>query len=306
MILLLFGFWCSAVLLAWAYVGYPLFAATGLARVLRQPRRSAGAPTGCVLLVPAHNEQEVIEAKIRNGLALAWAGDGRLDVVVVSDGSTDRTEELARRYASQTDRVRLIVCPQRRGKNAALNAAVAELDPPPDCLLLFTDANAIFDTGAASELARVLEGGAACAIGKLTFVDAATDTARAEGLYWRYENWIKRSEGAVGRAIAANGAILAARRRDVPELPSGVPNDWWIPLTLLARDRRVEYAPAAEAVEAAPQRKGEEFSRKVRMANRQMTGVLRIWRDLDAATRFQVVSHKLLRWLGLPLILIAT
>lgn len=292
----------ALLLLGWAYAGYPLFTWMGGARLFAAPRDSRRPLGGSWLLVSAYNEAAVIAGKLENSLRLDHDGD--LQVVVVSDGSTDGTDELVEQFATRDRRVRLVRVEGRKGKNHALNVALAQLAPAEEDVVVFSDANSLYRRDALRHLRECLASGAVCAVGKLAFADASTGTARAEGLYWRYENLLKAAESAAGRLLVANGAIFAARAGDVPRLPLGIGNDFWIPVTLLGAGRSIRYEPRAVALEMAPQHGREEFRRKLRMANRSMGGVMQAWPLVDTATRFQLVSHKVLRWLGLPLYLL--
>ena len=284
--------------LIWAYLGYPLVVASPAGRLLSTPRPRA-APVGrSWLLISAYDEEAVLERKLENSLALL---DDALRVVVVSDGSTDGTDAIARDFAARDGRVQLVRVEGRMGKNHALNEALARLAIDPHDVVIFSDANAMYAPDAVIHLREALAAGAACAVGRLVFVDETTGTARAEGLYWRYENGIKVAEGRLGRLLVANGAIFATRAGDVPELPLGVGTDFWIPVVLLGRGLPVVYRKDAVAREAAPARGREEFHRKVRMANRSMSGTMALWGGVDRCTRLQLMSHKVLRWLGLPL-----
>lgn len=289
----------ALLLLGWAYAGYPLFTWLLGSRFFARPTDSGLPVAKSWLLISAYNEEAVIASKLENALQIEHDDD--LEVVVVSDGSTDGTDAIVQGFAARHPRVRLVQVEGRLGKNHALNVALARLEPAGDDVIVFSDANSLYRREAVRRLRENLSQGAACAVGKLSFMDASTGTARAEGLYWRYENFLKRAEGAAGRLLVGNGAIFAARACDVPRLPLGIGNDFWIPVMLLGAGRAVTYEPEAVAVEMAPQHGSEEFRRKLRMANRSMGGVLRAWPGIDGTTRFQLVSHKVLRWLGLPL-----
>jgi glycosyltransferase involved in cell wall biosynthesis len=295
-------FFAAILPLLWAYVGYPLAVAV-LGRLLPRPAASSRPLGDSWLLISAYNEESMIRRKLENALELDPCG--RMHVVVVSDGSTDATDGIAAAFAARHARFSLLRVEGRGGKNHALNEALERLSPGENDVIVFSDANALYQPEAIRYLRNALRDGAACAVGQLRFVDGSTGTARAEGLYWRYENFVKAAEGRVGRSLVANGAIFAARAADVPQLPLGVGNDFWVPVVLLGEGKAVTYEPRALALEAAPQHSSEEFQRKLRMANRSMGGTLRAWTRLDAGTRFQLVSHKVIRWLGLPLYAVA-
>lgn len=292
-------FWTASLLVLYAYLGYPLLIRNAGSWLLKRPRPVEPQVGGTILLISAYNEEGVIGAKLDNAVDLAPED---MRIVVVSDGSTDGTDDIVREAARANPRIELVRIEGRCGKNHALNEALSHLHPEPDTVIVFTDANATFASDAIELLRTRLQEGAVCAVGRLEFTEAVTGTARAEGLYWRYENWLKRREGRLGRLPIANGAIFAARARDIPHLPSEVGNDFWIPIVALGSGRPVVYEPRAVASEPAPAEDAEEFGRKLRMGNRQMRGVIECWKHLDRTTRFQLVSHKVLRWLGIPLL----
>jgi glycosyltransferase involved in cell wall biosynthesis len=256
-----------------------------------------------LLLISAYDEERVIQWKVENSIALE--GCGEFPIVVVSDGSTDRTDEIVRQMAARNQRIQLLRVEGRLGKNHALNEALARLQPAAATVVVFSDANAHYEPDALLRLRETLASGATCAVGQLRFVDETTGTARAEGLYWRYENALRVAEGRLGRVSMANGAIFAARAGDVPVFPLDIGNDFWITAILLGKGKAVTYQTDALAQEPAPAASREEFRRKQRMGSQGMWGVIQVWREIDLATRFQLVSHKVLRWLGIPLLAIA-
>ena len=291
---------CAALaLLVYAYIGYPLLVAWGPRGLWRRPRINPIPVIGRVVLCAAYNEERTIRRMIEHALS-AEPGDTR--VIVVSDASTDRTDEIVAALARDDGRVRLLRAAERGGKNRALNLALRDLAATPDVAVVFTDANAVLDRQALIRLVNGLNAGATCVVGQLVFTDAATATARAEGLYWRYENAIKRGEGRLARLTVANGAIFALRAGDCGEIPPGIGNDLYLPLAVLGAGRQVVFDEAALAYEPATLRRGEEFSRKRRMANRQIQGTVTLWPRLDWPTRIQFISHKVIRWFGIPLL----
>ena len=185
-------FWGSAAALAWTHVGYPL--ATGaLARArARRVAKDTTAEPSVVVIVAAHNEETVIERRLANLLALDYPHD-RLEVVVASDASSDRTNELVEAVALRAPRVRLLDCP-RGGKVAAQDRAVRETTSD---VVAFSDANATWAPDALRRLvANLADPEVAYVCGRLRLEDAAG--SNREGLYWRYELWLREQESRLG------------------------------------------------------------------------------------------------------------
>jgi cellulose synthase/poly-beta-1,6-N-acetylglucosamine synthase-like glycosyltransferase len=201
-------FWVSVALLVYAQAGYALLVALA-ARLLPQrpaPPRAAAARPFVSLIVPAHDEELVVAAKVANARALVWPRE-RLEVVVCSDGSADQTVGRAR--AAGAD---LVLDLPRVGKVRALDAGV---DAARGELLAFSDANSSWDTTALASLVAAFddpEVGYAC--GRMRFVQAANGPSadNQEGLYWRYETAVRSAESRIASVTAGNGGIYAVRR----------------------------------------------------------------------------------------------
>jgi cellulose synthase/poly-beta-1,6-N-acetylglucosamine synthase-like glycosyltransferase len=266
-------FWIPVALLAWTQVGYGLFLAA-LRRVLRRGPRIAGPEGGTpmvALIVAAYREEAVIAAKVANALALDWPRD-RLRVIVAVDGGADEgadaTAERAR--AAGADHVLEL---SRLGKYRAQDAAVrAALDRSPGAdgdvagadLLAFSDANAIWERDALRRLAAAFsdsEVGYAC--GQVRFVhDPGTNQ---EGLYWRYDMWLRRHESALASVTAGNGAIYAIRPDAYARLDPTMGHDLALPFQVVKQGRRAVYAPDAVATEKMVPTLEGEWARKRRM-----------------------------------------
>jgi len=216
--LLVAAFLACAAVVGFAYAGYPVVVWL-LSRAFGRPPvpppvESADLPS-VSLLVVAHNEAGDIDARVRNALALRYP-PGKLEVVVASDGSTDGTNEIVAGYADRG--VRLLAFPENRGKAAALDAAVGHLTGD---VVVLSDANTQMDPGAVRQLAAWFADptvGVVC--GKLVLTDPATG-CNADGLYWRYETFLKQCEGRLGALLGCNGAIYAVRRSGFPRVPAG-------------------------------------------------------------------------------------
>ena len=285
-------FWASAGGLAWTHVGYPLAAgALARVRVRRIAKDSLHEPSVSVI-VAAHNEEPVIERRLENLLALDYPGN-RLEIVVASDASTDRTNELVQAVADREPRVRLIHCP-RGGKVAAQDRAVR--DSATD-VVAFSDANATWAPDALRRLVSDLadpDVGYVC--GRLRLEDAAG--SNREGLYWRYELWLREQESRLGSVTGGNGSIYAVKRADYVEVDPRWGHDLALPYRMVQAGRRAVYEPAALAFERPTPTNETEYARKVRMFEHCWEITLRgsMLRRLPPGYLVSVVSHRLLRY----------
>src|SRR5215213_2827003 len=281
-------FWLSLVALLWTHALYPLAAAL-LARVrTRRVRKAAIEPTVTVI-VAAYNEEPVIERRLENLLALDYPAD-RLQIVVTSDASTDRTHELVARFG---DRVRLIVNP-RGGKVAAQNRAVRETSAE---IVAFSDANATWAPDALRELvANFADPDVAYVCGRLVL--EAADGSNKEGVYWRYELAQREAESRLGSITGGNGSIYAVRRSDYVEVDPKWGHDLSLPYRMVQAGRRAVYEPAAKAFERPTPSNETEYRRKVRMFEHCWEITLRgsMFRRLPPGYLVEIISHRLLRY----------
>jgi len=284
-------FWTSLGLIVWTHVGYPL--ATGLlARLRPHPVAKAQIEPSVVLIVAAHNEDTVIRRRIENLLELDYPPE-KLELVVASDGSTDRSNEIVQEIAAREPRVHLLDC-ERGGKTLAQNRAVRETESE---LLAFTDANTEWQPDA---LRRLVENFAdedvAYVSGKLQLT--ASDGTNREGLYWRYELWLRSNESKLGSITAGNGAIYAVRRSDYLEDAAITGHDFALPFRMVQRGRRAVFEPAAVALEKESRDLEDEFGRKVRMITRALRHVYTgsMLHRVPPIYALELFSHRLLRY----------
>ncbi|HEV8248558.1 MAG TPA: glycosyltransferase family 2 protein [Gaiellaceae bacterium] len=299
-------FWLSFGGIVWTHLGYPIAAAL-LARVLRRGVARGAYEPSVTVIVPAHDEEEVIGARIENLLALDYPKE-RLEVLVVSDGSTDGTDEIVRAQGAREPRVRLLALP-RGGKLAALNTAVGHSDRE---VVAFSDANSRWAPDTLRTLVRALaDEDVAYVCGKLVL--ARPDGTNREGAYWRYELWLRESESALGSITGGNGAVYAVRRADYVPNPWG--QDLGLPVESVKRHKRAVYDPDAVAYEKPAASLEDEYGRKVRMFRWAWQHLLRgsLLRGVGPLYGFQLFSHRVLRyasgllhlvWLGSSLVLI--
>lgn len=251
-------FWVSLGLVAFAYAGYPLAMAV-LARLRPRPVRAQAVLPRIDVLLVVHNGLRELPAKLDNLLALDYP-PGQLRVNVVCDGCDDGTERIAR--AADPARVRVFAFAERRGKSACIGNVVPLLDAE---VVLFTDVRQRIDAGAARALAAALADPSVGAASGELVLEAHDGYGRGVDAYWRYEKAIRRMESASGSLVGATGALYAARRELVPEVPGGVVlDDMWIPLGIAAAGYRTVFVPEALAYDRTPDNPAAEERRKRR------------------------------------------
>lgn len=294
-------FWLSVGTLAYAWIGYPFaLAVAGLALSPRRYPTTSWCPRLSVI-VAAHNEAAVIAAKVAGTLAQHYPPD-RLEVIVVSDGSTDGTDDLVR--AHQDPRVRLVRQEPRAGKSAALNRGVAAARGE---ILVFTDANALFAPRALAHLAAPFRDprvGLVSGVGLYAPEGGPVSPgARAAGNgYAWYETLVKRGEGRLGFLAAADGAVYALRRTLHRPLHPREVNDLLHPIQVALAGYTCRFDERAFTVEPPSTDTRAEFRRHVRIIA-QGADLLRTWLlPLARAQRWRAVwtilSHRVLRWTG--------
>lgn len=291
-------FWVCLVVLFYTYVGYPL-----MLRLFAGRKRSASAmgafEPAVTLLVSAYNEEAVIREKLENSLSLDYPAD-RLEVIVISDASDDRTDELVAGFTDS--RVRLLRMPERGGKTAGLNRAVPLARGQ---IVVFSDANAIYDRNAIRAIVSPFADGRVGAVtGEQRYHAAGEGTAgESEGFYWRYEQSIKRLESDVASVVGGDGAIYAIRKELYqPMRPEDI-SDFINPLQIVLAGYRNVYQPDAFAFEHSGDSDLKEFRRKTRIVNQAFRATMQYAQLLNPLRHgifaVQLISHKLLRWLAL-------
>jgi cellulose synthase/poly-beta-1,6-N-acetylglucosamine synthase-like glycosyltransferase len=284
-------FWSSLGALAWTQAGYPV-AAAALARLRGRPVRKREIEPSVTLIVAAHDEEDVIERRLDNLLALDYPRE-KLEIVVASDASTDRTEDLVRAIAEHQACVRLLRCP-RGGKVAAQNRAVRATSGE---ILAFSDANAQWRPDALRKLVRNFADPDVAYVCGGHFYEAADGTNR-EGTYWRFESWLRRNESRLGSITGGIGPIYAVRRDDYVEVDPRFGHDLALPYLMVQRGRRAVFEPEAVAWEKPSRDIEDEYRRKVRMFEHCWLIVLRgrMLRRLGPTYLVEILSHRHLRY----------
>ncbi|MFO7573049.1 MAG: glycosyltransferase family 2 protein [Gaiellaceae bacterium] len=284
-------FWGALGALAWTHAGYPAFMAA-LARLSPRPLSRSDVTPSVALIVSAHDEEAVIRRRLENLLELDYPTE-QLEIVVASDGSTDRTDEIVEELAAREPRVRLLRCP-REGKVAAQHRAVRETESD---ALAFTDANTSWRPDALRLLVRNLadpEVGYVC--GQLRL--ESPEGENLEGLYWRYEVWVREQESRASSITAGNGAIYAVPRGAYVEDDPKFGHDFGFPYLMEQHGRRAVYDSEAVAVERAASETEDEYGRKVRTIARVWGHILtgRVLRPTRPLYALQLLSHRILRY----------
>jgi len=292
-------FWASVGLIAYVYFGYPalLFLLSRWRKVQSPLRRDDFEEPTVSLIIAAHNEEQVIAQKLENSLVLDYARD-KLEIIVVSDGSTDLTPKIVRDYRDQN--VLLVDLPQNVGKACAQNEAVKETSGD---ILLFTDANVSLQQDAIRRLVRHFQDDAVgCVIGRVTYTnEAETGVSQAEGIYWRYELFLRHKESRIGNLVAGSGPIMAVRHCIFESLDPGISEDFVLPMKAAIKGYRTVYEPEAVSEERLFQVTAQDMLKtRIRTTTLDTRSVF-LCRAILNPFRYPLhswglISHKILRW----------
>ncbi|HEX8722809.1 MAG TPA: glycosyltransferase family 2 protein [Pyrinomonadaceae bacterium] len=296
-------FWASAALLAYAYVGYPVLV-YAVARLRPRAVRRAGREPRVSVVITAYNEERDLAAKLENTLALDYPAE-KLEVIVASDCSTDRTDEIARSFAARG--VRLHRQSARLGKTAAQNAAVELASGE---VILFSDATTLYRP----DVLRVMlpsfaDETVGCVAGRLVYVDPAdTGVGRGARSYWGYETFIKEQESRARSLIGVSGCLYAVRRAAYVPLYHEACSDFIIATKMVEQGLRAVYEPAAVCTEETNRRSDRELQMRVRVIAQTYTDLWRHRAMLNPLRggfySVELFSHKVLRY-AVPVFLAA-
>lgn len=304
-------FWASLLIVFYTYIGYGIL----LYIIIRVKRLFWGSPQKAVLpaddelpsmtlMICAYNEEDVVAEKMENTLALDYPKD-KLRIMWVTDGSSDRTNELLKAYPE----VDIVFSPERRGKTAALKHGLRELKTR---YVAFTDANTMINAGALREIARLFtDPTVGCVSGekRVAARKAGEMAAEGEGLYWKYESTLKRWDNELYSTMGAAGELYAMDPKLCREVPDeALLDDFMMSMYVVQAGKRIAYTPDAYAQEYGSANIFEESKRKRRIA---AGGLQSIWwlRSMlnpfhQPLVTFQYVSHRVLRWSITPIAMV--
>lgn len=291
-------FWGSFLFIAYTYLGYPLLLG-GLSRVVARPVRKQVSDVlpSVSVVIAARNEEQNICRRLDNLLEQDYPPE-RLEIIVVSDGSTDRTNELVAAYASP--RVRLVALTSGSGKAVAVNAGVVEAHGE---IVVFADSRQRFAPDVVRRLTdNFSDPTIGCVSGELVFEASPGSGIQTEmGAYWQYEKWIRKQESATGSVVGVTGAIYAMRRSLYRPLPKGtILDDVVTPLNVIEQGYRCIFDGSALAFDPVSKDMAQEWSRKVRTmaGNWQMLGFSpRLLLPGANPVWLRFISHKICRLL---------
>lgn len=294
-------FWISVFFVAATYFGYPVFLVIA-ASFMNTPVKKTNIFPSVSLLIPAYNEGKNIGNKLENSLKLNYP-PGKLEIIVISDGSTDKTEDACMEYGAKG--VKLIVQKERKGKMAALNRAVQEAVGE---IIVFSDANTMYDP----EAVRMLVGNfgdekIGCACGNSVFkTEGKSSVESGFSAYMAYERFIWRKESQLKSLLVVDGAIYGIRKKLFSPIKETLADDFVNPLNIGTLGYGIVYEPEARAEEKAVSDIHEEFKRKIRVTSQGYDALLTLWATVLKSPLlriFQYILHKLIRWM-VPLFLI--
>ncbi len=304
-------FWICLFTVFYTYIGYGLVLYVLVKVKERFHKQKAQAlPTDeelpeVTLLVAAYNEEEVVDEKMTNSLALDYP-KGKLKWVWVTDGSNDRTNEKLKEYPE----AEILYQPERQGKTAALNRAIEKVKTP---IVVFTDANTMINREAIREIVRAfMDEKVGCVAGEKRIAVKEKDNAASggEGIYWKYESTLKRLDGRLYSAMGAAGELFAIRTGLFEKMEKDtLLDDFILSLRIVQRGYKIAYCAAAYAIEGGSADMKEEEKRKVRIAAGGLQSIWRLRALLNpfryGKVCFQYISHRVLRWSVTPIALFA-
>jgi biofilm PGA synthesis N-glycosyltransferase PgaC len=301
-------FWISLFLIVYTFAGYGLLLFI-LVRIKRLFRKDRFHKNGLVLptitlLVAAYNEEDLIEQKVLNSLALDYPKD-KIHFIFITDGSTDETTERLRKY----DGINILHENHRAGKMAAIKRAIPYIK---DDVIVFTDANTFLNKEALLELVKHYDNplvGAVAGEKRILVAEHADASSAGEGFYWKYESLLKKWDYELYSNVGAAGELFSIRTSLYQPVESDtIIDDHMIAMRIAESGFIIAYEPNAYAMETASADVKEELKRKIRIAAGGVQSVLRLKKAANPFHQpmftFQYISHRVLRWTITPFLLI--
>jgi len=286
-------YWIAFFSIIAVYIGYPITIFI-ISKVYRVHINKGDITPMLSVIISAHNEENVIEKKINNTLGIDYPKE-KFEVIVVSDGSTDMTNDILSRYSK---RIKTVEIAENRGKTNAINQAMEVASGE---IVVFTDANVRLAKDAVRKLvANFVDPSVGCVCGQSTYSNPdESETAGSHSLYWRYENFLKYYESQTGSMCVADGAIFGIRRSLYTPLAVEDIDDFATSMLILSKGYRVILDPRSKAFEKSAILLSEELRRRRRISNRLFSTYRRIRHELHHMAwfdKYKFFFHRLLRW----------
>lgn len=290
-------YWALLGVIIYVYIGYPIICLLGATFFNKHVLKDESYCPFITLIISAYNEEDVIKDKLANTLELDYPRD-KMECMVVSDGSSDRTCEMVEEFASSYAFIKLLDFKKNRGKTTVQNDAVKIAKGE---VIVFSDANAMYEKDALKKIVRnYYDPSVGCVCGELRYVDGNSAINKGEGLYWRYEQFLKQAESKIGIMLGANGSIYAVRKDLYFPLGHDIISDFVEPIKIVEKGYRAVYEKEAISYEDTSSSYESEFQRKVRIITRGYRG---LWSVKNILNPFRygflsiaLISHRLLRW----------
>lgn len=302
------AFWICLVLVIYTFIGYG-FVLFVLVKIKRFFVKSFEFETNfelpsVTILVAAYNEEDMIIEKVNNTLSLNYPLD-KLQIIFITDGSTDQTAEKIRNFADVT----LLHKDERAGKMAAIKRAIPFVNGN---ITVFTDANTFLNTNAIRELVKHYQNkkvGAVAGEKRILVNEMADASSAGEGFYWKYESHLKKWDYELYSNVGAAGELFSIRTALYPQVESDtIIDDHMIAMRIAEKGYIIAYEPEAYAMETASENTKEELKRKIRIAAGGIQSILRLTKAANPfyypILTFQYISHRVLRWTITPFLLI--
>ncbi|PKP37930.1 MAG: glycosyl transferase [Bacteroidetes bacterium HGW-Bacteroidetes-14] len=303
-------FWSFAAIVFYTYIGYGivLFILVKVkALFIKQSlitKQVESALPEISLLIPAYNEESVVEEKMQNSLALNYPPD-KLKILWITDGTNDSTNDILKNGYPQ---VTVLYESKRAGKTAAINRAIPYINSP---FVVFTDANTMLNRDAILEIAHAFKNpDVGCVAGEKRIMVNEKDGAASggEGIYWKYESFLKKLDSQLNTAVGAAGELFAIRTHLFEEMEvDTLLDDFMLSMRIVLKGYKIEYCSKAYAIEGGSASINEERKRKVRISAGGIQSIIRLGKLLNFVKypiiSFQYVSHRVLRWSITPVCL---
>lgn len=298
-------FWFALAILLYTYVGYGLLLTVINSLFSRKPENTSNAIFSTVtLVIPAYNEAAWLQQKLQNIADLNYPPN-KLQVIFVIDGSDDSSLEILKSYPH----VQVLYHPRRLGKMAAINHCIPLITSE---VVVFSDANTMLNIDCLENMVRHYADkrtGGVAGEKRISATKARSGIGYTEGLYWRYESWLKRLDSGFNTVVGAAGEIFSIRAILLTPLAEDVIlDDFMLSMQICTRGYRVVYEPSAYAVEAPSANIAEEKKRRTRIAAGAFQSVVLLWNRISLWRQpvlyFQYFSRRLLRWIACPICLV--